>query len=298
MINYHKPVLITEVVDSFKSILHIDNPTGKEKRTIIDATLGTAGHAIALAKAGFKVVGIEADASTLEVARKRIESEGQTIKTFNANFINLETILRDNDLKTADGILFDLGVNILQLRSVYRGMSFENPNARLDMRIARIGPTGADLLNLLRYDQLVALFARVLKTKEAKIIAARVAEKRKTKLFKRVGDLTTLVKGVVHKARINDATLPLMALRIAVNSELENLQEVLPKAYNLLKSDGALLVIVFHSGEDEIVTDYFMKIKSMFPNTTLIGPILPSRIEVSKNKSARSAKLRILIKNE
>ena len=145
------------------------------------------------------------------------------------------------------------------------------------------GVKGSDLMNVLREDQLRDLFEVTLDPGPAKWITGRVLHSRAAKPVKTVGDLLEISEGLkTGKTNIREATLPFLALRIAVNSELENLKEALPKAIGLLKKDGRLIVISFHSGEDRIVKE-------------AIGGklIAPTEAEVGKNPRSRSAKMRV-----
>jgi 16S rRNA (cytosine1402-N4)-methyltransferase len=131
------------------------------------------------------------------------------------------------------------------------------------------------------------MFSKVLDSSSARWLAKRVLERREIKPIKTVGDFLDICEGLRGKARLNTATLPMLALRIAVNSELENLKEALPKAGDLLGAEGKLLVITFHSGEEEIVKSF---------SNDFVGPIKPTMEEIEKNPRARSAELFVLTK--
>lgn len=258
-----------------------------KKESVIDATLGTGGHSLKLLEARIRVLGIEEDPKILEIAKKRLEKFD--CKLVHGNFKDIGRIAKENGFNKVNGILFDLGVSNLQLMDEERGFSFSNPNAVLDMRIDKDSQdvTGAILLNVLRKDQLEKLFSRILDLSSARWLAKRVLERREIKPIKTVGDFLTICEGLRGKARLNPATLPMLAIRIAVNSELENLKEALPKAYELLEVGGKLLIITFHSKEEEIVKSF---------SKEFLGPIKPTWEEVSKNPKARSAELFVLTK--
>ncbi len=257
-------------------------------KSVIDATLGTGGHSLKLLEAGIKVLGIESDHEILEIARKRLEKFD--CKLVHGNFKDIDRIAGENGFNKVDGILFDLGVSNIQLMDEERGFSFSNPNALLDMRIDKDSQevTGAILLNVLRKDQLENMFSRVLDLSSSKWLTKRVLEKRETSPIKSVGDFLDICEGLRGKARLNPATLPFLAVRIAVNSELENLKEALPKAFELLELGGKLLIITFHSKEEEIVKSF---------SNRYLGPIKPTMEEVNINPKARSAELFVLTKN-
>lgn len=272
---YHESVLVKEVLES----LHIK--TGSQ---IIDCTLGTGGHTEAIVKAGGTVLGIEADPKMLEIAKERL---GDTAKLVLGNFDTLIKIAKENSFNEVDGILFDLGVSNLHLKEDERGFSFSNPDQDLDMRLnpETQGVKASDLINALDQTQLTHLFERVLNHNESKRIASRIMSLRP--IYK-VSELIEVLKDIPHKEHLNPATLPMLALRIAVNSELDNLDKVIPEAISLLKKGGKLLIITFHSGEEKIVEKYMnerVKIR------------IPSYEEINKNIRSRSAKLYVYTKN-
>jgi len=131
------------------------------------------------------------------------------------------------------------------------------------------------------------MFSKVMDKGSSRWLAKRVLGKREMEPIKTVGDFLEVCEGLRGKARLNQATLPFLALRIAVNSELENLKEALPKAFDLLGVGGKLLVITFHSKEEEVVKSF---------SKNFVGPIKPTMDEIEKNPRARSAELFVLIK--
>lgn len=295
---YHEPVLVNEVVGVFAPLY---------KARIIDATLGTGGHTLELVKGGADVLGIEADGEMLEVGYERLKKACPTpnknglgsFKLVNDNFRNIDSIAQKENFDEVKGVLFDLGVSNIQLVSPDRGFSFSNPKAKLDMRLDRStqGLTGADLLNALREDHLINLFKKVLSFGDSRYLAKRIIEARERKPISTVGDFLSVTRGVKTKRGLNPATLPFLALRIAVNTELENLNEVLPKAFDLLTKGGRLAVIVFHSGEREIVLDFFFQNERRGAGKILTRrPIVPGDAEINKNPRARSATLYVLEK--
>jgi len=274
--NYHEPVMVEEV------LAHLN-----KAKSVIDATLGTGGHSLKLLESGVKILGIEFDPEILEIGKERLSNLNCIM--VHGNFKDIDKIAYENGFNKVDGILFDLGVSNLQLMNESRGFSFSNPNAIFDMRIDKENQevTGAILLNVLRKDQLEKLFSKVLDLSSARWLTKRVLEKRETKPIGTVGDFLDICEGLRGKARLNPATLPMLAVRIAVNSELENLKEVLPKAYDLLEIGGKLLIISFHSGEEEIVKSF---------SKEFLGPIKPTMEEINRNPKARSAELFVLTK--
>lgn len=301
-VKLHEPVMVQEVLNFLGLSKHIKKPTNLsvDKPIYIDATLGTAGHTLEILRSGARVIGIEADLETLAIARERITSEGFSEECIlvNDNFVNIEQIAHNAGYDKVSGILFDFGVNTLQLMSKKRGFSFSNPKAALDMRLSNSGPTAADLLNVLRFDQLVDLFSVILLRQEAKILASRIVDYRVNFPITRVGEFLDIVGSLGTKKTLSKGTLAMLALRIAVNSELVNIKEVLEKAYKLIDTGGSIVAISFHSGEDKLVGDYFEKISKTVSGVKNLGPFFPDKAEISKNVKARSARLRILQVNE
>ncbi len=290
---YHESVMVDQVI----SALHICSRSKHLKKACkyIDATLGTGGHTLEILKLGGEVLGIDLDPKMVEMSRKRIGKEildRDKYSLVNGNFTDIDRIAKENGFEKVSGILLDLGVSNLHLKDLERGFSFANREAPLDMRInpEAQGVKASDLLNILREDQLRNLFEVTIEPGPAKWISKKVTEFRKRSPILKVNDMLEICDGLrTGKHGLNEATLPFLALRIAVNSELENLKEVLPKAYNLLEVGGRLVVISFHSGEDKIVKD-FMTGKGVS------GFDIASADELEGNPRARSAKMRILEK--
>ncbi|KKP40683.1 16S rRNA (cytosine(1402)-N(4))-methyltransferase [Candidatus Woesebacteria bacterium GWC2_33_12] len=269
--NWHESVMIEEVIKEM--------PKGK----VIDCTLGTGGHTEALLKKGCEVLAIEVDPKILEIAKKRL---GNKAKLVLGNFSELDKIAKENSFDKVDGILFDLGVSNLHLKEDSRGFSFTESEQELDMRLnpENQGVKAMDLLNALNVGQLTNLFGKVMNRDLSRKWANEVLFNRP---FKTVADLKKTAFNMPHKKSLDSATLPMLALRIAVNSEYENLETALPKAFSLLKRKGKLLVITFHSGEERILED-------------VVGRgfiIYPSEEEIRSNPRSRSAKLHIYDKN-
>ena len=265
---------------------------------LVDATLGFGGHSVIAQKLGYNVVGIEADEEILEIAKNSLLSEkkpqSQQIKLIHGNFREIDLILKKLELDLTDVVLIDLGVNNYQLTSETRGFSFKNESADFDMRLDKSGQNikASDLVNNLRKDQLVEMFSQVLSGGEAIKLAQKIVNKRDEKKFETVGDFLKLFGKPTGK--IHPATKAFLSLRMAVNSEMQNLKEVLPKAFSVLKKDGLLVVISFHSTEDRIVKNFFKEKSNDCVFTK--KPIIPTKMEIDKNPPSRSAKLRILIK--
>jgi len=281
----HKSVLLQEAIEG----LHIK----KKGRRYIDATLGVGGHAAQIISAGGQVLGIEADPEMLALAKKNVRGRLEL-----GNFRDISEIAARAGFGEVDGIIFDLGISSLHYKEFARGFSFAQSDAPLDMRLNKESQnvSAADLLKILREDQLINLFESVMGGYKARKLAQKIVLVRQRKEIKKVGDLLAIV-GEKRKSRTHPATEVFLALRIAVNSELENLKEALPKAFFLLRGGGRLVIITFHSLEDALVKSFFREMaKTEKAKIITKKPIVPSAAEVTQNPSARSAKLRIIEK--
>lgn len=309
---HHKPVLVEEVL----SVLGLKNAhlnskaqmTGLQK-VVVDATVGLGGHSTRIVESKCHLIGIDADKNSLEYAENRLKEACPPLllrkkgcfELIHGNFKDINILVREAGYEKVDGIIFDLGVSTDQLTNSIRGFSFQNEDAPLDMRIdnKRQAVTAANLLNALRKDQLVEMFSTVVRKGDSSRLASSVIKARVEKPFTNVGDFIEVVNKVFkgRNGKLNAATLPFLALRIAVNSELENIKIALPDAFSLLNKGGKLVVITFHSGEDSIIKNYFKLITADgLAKYITKKPILPKESEVKSNPSARSAKLRAIEK--
>lgn len=296
----HTPVLTEEVIK------FLDVEAGGK---YIDSTVGGGGHTEAILKKGGEVLGIDQDPTSLELARKRLLSCPGVFKLRLGNFTNLQKIATDANFNNLDGVLFDLGFASFQMDNPERGLSITG-NGPLDMRLdPNLAVTAADLLNALPEAELYRLINEVGEEKRARSITRAIVSRRALSPFVNTRDLKDLVEHVsrssrvfttrVAKTRLHPATKVFMALRIAVNSELDSLKTALPQAFELLAPGGRIVVISFHSGEDRIVKNIFRtweeegKAKILTPK-----PLTPKDVEILENPRSRSAKLRALQKNE
>lgn len=291
-----------------------------ECKCIIDATVGTGGHALAMIRSGAFVLGIDVDKRILEIAKRRLKRSleyvdykegacpvmdsvhGLPFKLVNGNFSEIDKIAKHSGLSKVDGILLDLGISSLHFDKDGRGFSFSDEKAKLDMRLSpeTQGVTAADIVNSLRKDQLETMFGWVMSFPEARRLAKQIVLAREEQRIKTVGDFLEIIERSEIGRRtksLHPATLPFLALRIATNSELENLKKALPKAFSLLKKKARLVVISFHSGEDSIVKKFFKEMEESDKGRVLTKkPLVPDKEEIRKNPRARSAKLRVLEK--
>ncbi len=291
----HEPVMVSEVIEN----LHIKN-----QGRYIDATLGAAGYSMAIIKNGGTVLGIDADPKMLEIAKRNLEEACPVSENFQkpfklalGNFGSIDKIASENGLTKVDGIVFDLGISNIHYLADSRGFSFADRDAILDMRLNTTAQSvkALDLVNGLREDQLTSLFAVVMGYEAGKIAKALVRA-RSLKPIETVGDLSDALSFLKRVGKTNPLTKVFLALRIAVNSELENLEVALNKAIELLDTGGVLAVVTFHSLEQKIVTR-FVRVKEREGLLRIGDPISPSEEEVSRNQKSRSALLNVAIKN-
>ena len=281
----------------------------------VDATLGLGGHTETILgrSAGTSVIGIDQDSEAIAEARKRLKDFGGRIRIEHANFSEISHVLARLGEEKADGILADLGVSSLQFDSETRGFSFRF-DAPLDMRMDLNSdrPTAAELLNTWEEEDIANVIYRFGEERFSRRIARKIVERRESGApVQTTKELARLVEGCVRRSpkdKIHPATRTFQALRIAVNDELEILEKFVSDSVELLRNDGRLAIITFHSLEDRIIKQSFQKLsgKCMCPPripqcvcgaTRLIEiltrkPIVPSEIEIAENPRARSAKLR------
>jgi 16S rRNA (cytosine1402-N4)-methyltransferase len=276
----HIPVMLEEVIEG----LHL-----KPGARVIDCTVGGGGHSEAiLQKIGQTgaLLGLDRDSSTLKQAQKRLTTY-HNAKFVHADFDCLEDVAVEHDFKAVDGILLDLGFSSLQLDDPARGLSFQS-DGPLDMRLDQSARhTAEDLIKKGSERQLADIFYRYGELYDAKRFAKQIVETRHK------APITTTLELVERLGLKNPGVKAKLfqALRIAVNDELAQLEQVIPQAVSLLNPGGRLAIITFHSLEDRIV-------KNLFKNNHLLTlvnkkPLEPSEAEVSQNPRSRSAKLRI-----
>jgi len=284
----HTPVLQEETIEALAV-----QPGGR----YIDCTLGIGGHAAAIlehSSPGGQLLGIDADPEAMKAARSRLEAYSGSTVLVNQNFINLKDICNKYHFFPVHGILFDLGLSSLQLNGNGRGFSFRH-DSPLDMRLnPHQQVTAADIVNTLSETEL----ARVIKTfgeeSRSKRIAQYIVRQRPIKTTFELAEIVEQATGG-RRGRIHPATRTFLALRIAVNQELENLRATLEQAVELLGLGGRLVVISYHSLEDRIVKQFtHQEASGDNPRLKLVNKkvITPSLAEIQFNPRSRSAKLR------
>ena len=249
----HLPVMPEEILYYFS--------TASNGR-IADCTVGYGGHSSLILDKypESEIIGIDRDTQAIEYAEKRLEFAGNRIRIFHSEFSSLKECVQNAGWSGLDGILMDLGVSSPQIDNGERGFSFKN-DGPLDMRMNRQSPmTAARVLNRFRQEDLADIFYKYGEIRESRRLARAIVERRKEKPWKNTGEFAELCGKVINSGRkksIPPATLCFQALRIYVNRELEELEETLKDAVELLNRGGRIAVISFHSLEDRIVKHFF-----------------------------------------
>jgi len=269
--------------------------------TVVDATIGGAGHFSALLAAlgeGGVIVGIDADRAAVERGREAYaldrRPERPVAHLVNDNFRNLTRILERLSLGPVDKVLFDLGWSGYQIASP-RGFSFQNEEPLL-MTYSEDGETAADIVNTSSEEALADIIFIYGEERFARGIASAIVTARSKERILTTGALVDAVLAGTpvwyHKRKIHPATKTFQALRIAVNDELGALREGLSAAIDALSPSGRIAVISFHSIEDRIVKN-MLRDAARAKSLRSSKPIAATREEVIKNRRARSAKLRV-----
>ncbi len=286
-----------------------------EGKTIVDVTLGGAGHfKEILKKLNNKgtLIGLDKDLKSIENAKEQfgefkevngdfISSQGSlTIILSNKNFANLADVLKAHNINSIDGLLADLGLATDQYKSGL-GLSYLE-DADLDMRMEKgLTVKASDLLNGLYQKELEKLFFELGDVIFAKRLSKEISEIRLVSPITKTIQLREIIQKIVpFKSRTGTNKHPeakvFQALRIAVNHELYNLKQLLPQAFEALAPGGNLVIISFHSGEDRIVKEYFNELKSTYKINYLTKLLKASMTELAHNSKSHSAKLRAISK--
>jgi len=305
----HIPVLLNESIDA----LNI-RPDG----IYVDGTLGGGGHSAEIAKrlCGGRLISIDRDRRAIERAGERLRPYADRITTIHADFRDLTSVLDGLGIGECDGMLFDLGLSSPQLDEGERGFS-HNTDAPLDMRMDETqGLTAYDIVNGRTEDELKHLLWDYGEERYAPKIAASIVRTRSVKPIRTTLELAEVIKSAMPPKALREKQHPakrtFMAIRIAVNDELNAISAMLSQAADRLKYDGRLAVISFHSLEDSLVKNAIAARERGctcprdFPvcvcgfKQTLRSltkkPITASAEEIARNPRARSAKLRAAVR--
>ncbi len=306
----HRPVLLRETIELLEPA---------RGGTFIDGTLGLGGHSEAILEAfdDAHVIGIDRDGEALRFARARLARFGARFRAVHSDFRDIARVVEDAGLGAVSGVLVDLGVSSLQFDAGQRGFSFRH-DAPLDMRMDGEGDeeTAAELLARLSEEEIARVIFEYGEERRSRRIAKWIVERREQKrpirMTVELAELVARAVGPQRRARggdhIHPATRTFQALRIAVNRELEGLDEFVETAIDLLHADGRFVAISFHSLEDRIIKRTLRRLAGRCecpPRVPVCScgarrtvdiltrrPIVPGQAERDENPRARSAKLR------
>lgn len=300
----HVPVLLLEAIEGLNV---------KESGVYIDGTAGGGGHSEAILKKlkSGKLISIDQDPDAIAFLREKLAKyENSTV--VQENFLNMDKVARELSINEVDGVLLDLGVSSHQFDTKERGFSYRY-DAPLDMRMSQKGVSAYDLVNELPWQELAGIIKNYGEEKFAKGIALAIERRRQSAPIETTQQLVDVIKSAIparfKREKGHPAKRTFQALRIAVNREIDVLQQGLDSAFSILKPGGRLAVITFHSLEDRIVKkkmvswcqgctcppEFPICVCNKKPRAKLINKraIEPSRQEIEENTRSKSAKLRV-----
>lgn len=309
----HYSVLLRETIDE----LNI-RPDG----IYVDGTLGGGGHSYEICRhlgEGGRLIGIDQDADAIKAATERLAEFSDKVTIVRSNYSDMQRVLRDLGITHVDGIVLDLGVSSFQLDTPDRGFTYRSEDAPLDMRMDdRQTLTAKDIVNEYSEMELFRIIRDYGEDRFAKNIAKHIVAKRREKPIETTGELNDIIRAAIPmKVQVtggHPSKRTYQAIRIELNHELDVLEDNLDTMIDLLKDDGRICIITFHSLEDRIVKSIFKKNEnpctcpSNFPvcvcgnkskgNVVTRKPILPSEEELEVNSRSKSAKLRVFEKHQ
>lgn len=276
----HTPVLLQQAIECLDI---------KKGGLYIDATFGEGGYSKVILEKGGRVLGMDWDKNQIF----NFPLQGKQFSIFNlklvqGNFANIEKIAKENNFFPVDGVVFDLGLSMVQLTDSGKGFSFKKDNEPLDMRISDdIEKKASDLVNSLKIEDLYQILAKNSEELKSEEIASEIVRQRQIKKIITVSDLIHVIDRAIGQKDNRVYRRVFQALRIEVNDEFNNLKKGLTGAVSILKKDGRIVVITFHSLEDRIVKKFVknnqLKFLEKKPITNKFGPSFE-----------RGAKLRII----
>ena len=296
----HIPVMLNEVLQYLKP---------QKGEIYVDATFGNGGYSKAILEtANCKVIALDRDPNVRVRANEMKNLYGARFEFRAGRFGDFADLVPEK----INGAVFDIGVSSMQLDDAERGFSFAK-EANLDMRMSCEGISAAAIVNGYGEKELADLIYTFGEERKSRQIAAQIVAYRRQKPITTTTELAEIIYGVIHKraGEIDPATRTFQALRIAVNNELDELQQGLSGAANKLHSGGRLVVVDFHSLEDRIVKNFFkenggkkVRVSKYAPelvqNDSLFAEvskvIVPTAAECVQNPRARSAKLRYVVR--
>ncbi len=300
----HRPVLLAETIENL-----VHDPDG----VYVDGTAGGGGHSAAilerLSEKG-RLVCVDQDPDAIATVTKRFEND-ERVKIVRSNFEHIREAAAEAGFERCDGVLMDIGVSSHQLDCAERGFSYHN-DAPLDMRMSQSGTSAADLVATLSWQKIAEILTKYGEEKFSVKIAKKICEQREKTPILTTLQLADIIRDAVPAAARRDghpARRTFQALRIAVNDELGVLERGMESAFDLLRENGRLAIITFHSLEDRIVKrrmaqwcsgctcppDFPVCVCGNTPHAELVTrkPIAPSEQELEENPRSRSSKLRV-----
>ncbi len=300
----HIPVLLSEALEAIAP---------KDGGVYLDGTFGAGGYSQALLEAAdCIVIAVDRDPSAIAAGASLARRFDGRLRFAQGSFAEMETIAARHDIESVDGIALDLGVSSMQLDTPERGFSFQT-DGPLDMRMSGEGESAADAVNSLSEDDLAQIIAVFGEERRARAIARAIVGARASEPFERTSQLADLVSGVLGRrpgSAKHPATRTFQALRLYVNNELLELANGLLASERLLRAEGRLVVVTFHSLEDRIAKRFLnycakpapgpsrhrppIDKPASLPSFRLINrrPLRPAPQETARNPRARSARLR------
>jgi 16S rRNA (cytosine1402-N4)-methyltransferase len=289
---WHTPVLAAEVLEWLRI-----RPEG----TYIDATAGTAGHAIEIARrlTTGRLVAIDRDPRALEIARERLKPYEEKVVLVHAEFSKIGELAADLKLPPADGVIADLGVSSLELDSPARGFSFRWA-APLDMRMNPDTPLTADeIVNQWSEKEIADLLYQKAEERDSRRIARAIVRSRPIRDTEHLATVVAGARKARGRQKLQPATKTFLALRNAVNREEEELEQFLSRTPATLNLGGRWIVLSYHSLEDRPVKRAFQKLEREGSFRVLTRKVIvPGEEEIRNNPRARSAKMRVAEKVE
>lgn len=292
----HIPVMVQEVIDGLQP---------SPGKIFLDGTIGYGGHAkaiLATAGEGVQLIGLDRDREALSVTARELAVFGNQVILKNTSFQYFDRVLNELGIQALDGMLLDLGVSMPQLICPERGFSFQ-ADGPLDMRMdSNLPMTAADIVNEWSVDDLADLIFEFGEERHSRRYARAIGKERQKQKITRTKQLADIISCAAprrHHPRIHPATRVFQALRIAVNHELEELDQFLDKFVAYLKPEARVVILSYHSLEDRRVKNAFREAKKRGDLDILTKkPLRPSEEEIRLNPHSRSAKLRIAAKKE
>ena len=303
---YHSPVMVQEVIKSINF-----NNSG----VIVDCTLGSGGHSEAILEYAksigkkIKILAVDLDYEGIEIAKKRLNDNLDSIIIKQGNFSNISNIVEESGINKVEAVLFDLGVSSLHLEKPIRGFSFRQ-DAMLDMRFdKRQTNSASNVINQESEEILKNIIRDFGEEPQANAIARSIVKNRPITNTLKLADIIVRAKKSYRYKRIHPATQTFQAIRMYVNNELDNINLGIKQAISLLKKSGRIIIISYHSVEDRLVKKILFEeardcicprnILECICNhsaslSLLFKKVLkPSLEEIKQNRRSRSAKLRV-----